>query len=269
MRTVMLTKYPAQSLASLALACLALVASLHAPVLAQGTVAPPAPVQSAPLAPPPGLAPPAIAAPSISPPPTSVSPPLVETSPGQPGGTAIAPLPALPPAPPRLDADATLAGRPGDPVNVDELMLAGKLVAISSGQANWDQGFAHLQGVFARMRAELAREGVGLAGRPLTLFVETDDIGFRYEAMLPIDRVPEGKTAIGDGIRFGLTPSGPAMRFNHKAAYEDIDSTYETITAYLEAKGVVVKDAFLEEYVSDTTDPADPNLEINVYVQPK
>ena len=46
-------------------------------------------------------------------------------------------------------------------------------------------------------------------------------------------------------------------------------STYETITAYLEAKSIAVKDAFLEEYVSDLKDPGDPNLEINVYVQPK
>ena len=30
-----------------------------------------------------------------------------------------------------------------------------------------------------------------------------------------------------------------------------------------------VKDAFLEEYVSDLKDPGDPNLLINVYVQPK
>ena len=46
-------------------------------------------------------------------------------------------------------------------------------------------------------------------------------------------------------------------------------STYETITAYLEAKNQPVKDAFLEEYVSNLDDPADPNLEINVYVQPR
>jgi effector-binding domain-containing protein len=262
MRTVVLTSFRA-----LILVCLVMTGGFRGPVLAQGTVAPPAPVQSAPLAPPPGLAPPALTPPPVPPP--VASPPSAEVAPGQPGGSAIAPAPALPPPPPGLDRDATLAGRPGDPVNVDELMLAGKLVAIVGGQATWDQGFAHLQGVFARMRAEIAREGLGLAGRPLTLFIETDDIGFRYEAMLPIDRVPEGKTTIGDGIRFGLTPSGPAMRFNHKAAYDDIDSTYETITAYLEAKGVVVKDAFLEEYVSDMVDPADPNLEINVYVQPR
>ncbi len=70
-------------------------------------------------------------------------------------------------------------------------------------------------------------------------------------------------------MRPGLTPAGPSLRFVHVAPYDDIDSTYETITAYLEAKSITVKDAFLEEYVGDLTDPADPNLEINVYVQPR
>lgn len=222
-------------------AALVLAFGLPVAALAQATVAPPAPVQSAPLAPPPAAeakpveAPPAIAAPVL-------------------------------PAP---DANATLAGKPGDPSDIDELVLASKPVAIIAGQTTWDQGFQQLQSVFNRLKAETAREGLKIAGRPLTLFIETDDMGYRYEAMLPVDRIPEGKTTIGDNIRFGMTPAGKAMRFTHKAPYEDIDSTYETITAYLEAKGVTVKDAFLEEYVSELVDTADPNLELNVYVQPK
>jgi DNA gyrase inhibitor GyrI len=103
------------------------------------------------------------------------------------------------------------------------------------------------------------------------LFLDTDDNGFRYEAMLPVGQGPAGdrQSSFGNGVRPGLTPAGPSLRFVHVAPYDDIDSTYETITAYLEAKGITVKDAFLEEYVGDLADPADPNLEINVYVQPR
>ena len=75
--------------------------------------------------------------------------------------------------------------------------------------------------------------------------------------------------AFGNGVQLGTSPAGPSLRFLHVAPYDDIDSTYETITAYLEAKNIVVKDAFLEEYVSELKDPGDPNLEINVYVQPR
>ena len=89
--------------------------------------------------------------------------------------------------------------------------------------------------------------------------------------MLPVGPGPGGAMpqSFGNGVRAGMTPAGPSLRFVHIAPYDDIDSTYETITAFLEAKSIVVKDAFLEEYVGDLTDPADPNLEINVYVQPR
>jgi effector-binding domain-containing protein len=70
-------------------------------------------------------------------------------------------------------------------------------------------------------------------------------------------------------IKFAKTPEGKALRFVHKGSYEEIDATYETITAYLDAKGVTVRDAFVEEYVNDVPDATDPNLEINIFVQPQ
>ena len=134
-----------------------------------------------------------------------------------------------------------------------------------------EPGFQRLAESINLLRAEATKAGLKIAGRPLALFVETDDNGFKFEAMLPVDRAPDAAASGGlaNGVRAGLSPSGRSLRFVHTAPYDDIDSTYETITAYLEAKNIVVKDAFLEEYVGELKDPGDPNLEINVYVQPK
>ncbi len=41
------------------------------------------------------------------------------------------------------------------------------------------------------LRQEAERARLPVAGRPLTLFLETDDNGFRYEAMLPVGPAPE------------------------------------------------------------------------------
>jgi effector-binding domain-containing protein len=62
-----------------------------------------------------------------------------------------------------------------------------------------------------------------------------------------------------------MTPAGRALRFVHKGSYDDIESTYETITAYVDAKDFVVQDAFLEEYVTDLTQATDANLEVNIF----
>ena len=193
-----------------------------------------------------------------------------EPQPVQPPPTLPSPQPAPPVQQQQTgtpDSNATLAGKKGDPSDVDEIQLTAKPVLLFAGQASWDQGFQKLAETIALLRTEADKAGLKVAGRPLSLFVETDDNGFKFEAMLPVDKAAAGPLA--NGVRNGQSPVGRSLRFVHTAPYDDIDSTYETITAYLEAKNIVVKDAFLEEYVSDLKDPGDPNLEINVYVQPK
>ena len=59
--------------------------------------------------------------------------------------------------------------------------------------------------------------------------------------MIPIAASAEGKTELTPEIKFGKTPEGKAFRFVHKDAYEEIDGTYETITAYLDAKDIVAR----------------------------
>lgn len=280
------------------------VTTLAGAAAAQSTVTAPSAVQSAPLAPPPGAtpaqaqsapnqAPPAAvpdgqpgpqpvqpppAAPNVTPQPVQPPPTLpgpAEPQPVQPPPTlpvpGQTPAPAAPTQQTQLpDPNATLAGKGTDTSDVASVTLAPKPVLLKAGQATWDQGFQQLSDAVKALRAEAQRTGLAVAGRPLSLFVETTDDGFRFEAMLPVAIAPGGQPpALTPDFRMGTSPAGAALRFLHQAPYDDIDSTYETITAYLEAKSVVVKDAFLEEYVSDLNDAGDPNLEINVYVQPK
>ncbi|WP_306225025.1 GyrI-like domain-containing protein [Bosea beijingensis] len=212
----------------------------------------PQPVQPAPRLPGPAEPQPVQPPPSLPPPVQPALPPVQQQQTGVP------------------DPDATLAGKRGDTSDIDEVALVAKPVLLLSGQASWDQGFQKLSESFNALRAEAQKAGLPVAGRPLSLFVETTDDGFRFDAMLPVAAPAGGQVpAFGGGVKLGSSPVGKALRFMHVAPYDDIDSTYETITAYLEAKSIAVKDAFLEEYVTDLKDPGDPNLEINVYVQPK
>lgn len=155
-------------------------------------------------------------------------------------------------------------------MDVDEVTLPAKPAAILSGSSTWDDGYVNLRNAFRRIEEELTKAGLAPAGRPLAIFLQTDDTNFTYEALVPIARQPEARPpTLPQDIRLGTTPEGKALRFVHKAPYDDIDSTYETITAYLDAKGVVVKDAFIEEYVNDAKDAQDAELEINIFVQPR
>jgi effector-binding domain-containing protein len=249
-----------------------------AAALGQTTVPAPQPVESAPLPPPfaaqPAPVPAAPAGPVTAPP----APLPSVASPAAAPPAAAAPAPVQTPPPPQpvppattapvVDRNATLAGKPGDTMGVDTLVLAPKPALTISGQTTWDKGIEILAGIFLRLEHDAGRLGLKVAGRPLTYFAETDDIGFRYEAILPVDRLPDNATQLGD-VRAGSTPGGNALRFTHKSPYDDIDSTYEGITAYLDAKGLTVRDQFLEEYVGDLKDPGDAGFEVNIYVQPR
>lgn len=172
--------------------------------------------------------------------------------------TTASGAPSLPP----------LVAEPGDPGNVDEVVLPARPALSLAGKGSWDDGMKAVQDAFGRIRAELAKLGIEPAGRPLAIFTETTDDAFQFQAVIPIAATPT-PTPSAPGFTFTTTPSGKAYRFVHKGAYEEVDSTYETITAYLDAKDIVAKDAFIEEYLNDVSDPADTSLEVNIYVQAK
>ncbi|MCB5174682.1 GyrI-like domain-containing protein [Microvirga lenta] len=271
---------------------IALLALGSVPALAQTppapAAAPPAPVESSPVPPPaasPAPAAPAAdqaASPQSAPPPSpqaqTPGPAPAETpaTPAQPQAPATAepaPQPAAPAAPspsaPVTAGRTTLFPNPGDPTNVEEGVLAAKPAAVLEGRSSWEDGFTNLKSAFARIEDELKKAGIAPTGRPLTVFVHTDDTGFRYQAMVPVAQAPEGKSELTPEIKFGRTPEGKSFRFVHEDAYDEIDGTYETITAYLDAKNIESKDAFVEEYVTELTDAQDTKLKVNIYVQPK
>ncbi len=67
-------------------------------------------------------------------------------------------------------------------------------------------------------------------------------------------------------VAVGTNPSGKALKFQHRGAYDDIDSTYEAITAYLDEKGLEARNVFVEEYLNDANGADDANLALDIYV---
>ena len=140
---------------------------------------------------------------------------------------------------------------------------------ILRGQARWDDGYGALAQAFATLREQSQRLGVKETGYPLAVFVETDDQGFKYEAELPVDSLPAQRPAdLAAELRFGATPEGRAIRFVHRGAYDEIDSTYEAVSAYVDVKGFEVKDTLIEEYIEMGQDSSDMAIEVHIFVQP-
>src|SRR5580693_3498513 len=209
------------------------------------------------------------AAPS-TPAPTSPSPAPAAQAPAAPS-----PVPTKPAEAPSATNPAPAApegANPAGPATSGEgstgesVDLPSRPFAYVEGKADKDEIYSAILNSLSSVKQDMDKANLAPAGRPLAVFVDSDDTGFKFHAGYPLAAAPEGKSSLSDAVKIGQTPSGKAMRFEHQGAYGDIDATYDAITAYLDDKGIDAQDTFIEEYANDVKDPDDPTLQVNIYV---
>ena len=163
------------------------------------------------------------------------------------------PPPAGSPAPPRA----------GDAFG-EEVTLPERTIVYLKGHSNWDVAFDTLVDAFKSLNEYLNKQGIKPNGPAMTIYTQTDDTGFQFEAAMPIAAAPDNPPK-GD-IAIGQAPSGKALKFVHRGSYDAMDSTYEAITNYLDDKHLESKDVFIEEYASDPVKANADNMMITVFV---
>ena len=153
--------------------------------------------------------------------------------------------------------------QPGDAFG-QEIDLPERDIVYFKGHTNWDTAFDTLADAFKSLHEYLDKQGIKPNGRPMTIYTQTDDTGFDFEAALPVAEMPKDPPK-GD-IAVGKAPSGKALKFVHRGSYDAMDSTYEAITNYLDDKKLDAKDLFVEEYLNDPVVANADNLVVNVFV---
>lgn len=169
-------------------------------------------------------------------------------------GLAAAGAPVVAQTPPASEASA------GNTVEI-----AARPALSFDGQSSWDDSYTSIINAFQRLRAEIERAGLKATGRPIALFLFTDEAGFRFRAMIPLSEAPSDP-ALGAEFAIGKTPSGRAVKFEHRGPYDEIDATYEAITAWLDDRNLLADDFFAEEWVSEGSSAGDVEVAVDVYV---
>jgi effector-binding domain-containing protein len=181
------------------------------------------------------------------------------------GATALAQN-TSPPAAPMPSAGPPASLQPGDAFG-ETVALPERQIIYLKGHTNWDKAYDTLVDSFKSLNEYFAKQGLKATGPALTIYTQTDDTGFSYQAALPVEKAP-AEPPKGD-IALGQAPSGKALKFVHRGAYDAMDSTYEAITNYLDDKGLEAKDLFIEEYTSDPVTTPQEKLVVNVFVPVK
>jgi effector-binding domain-containing protein len=153
---------------------------------------------------------------------------------------------------------------PASDVFGEEVVLPERRIVYLSGSANWDGAYETIVDALKTVYDYLARERLVPAGPPMTIYTQTDDTGFDYQAAVPIAGEP--KVPPQGDIRLGQAPSGKALRFVHRGSYDSMDMTYEAITNHLDERRIEAGDVFIEEYVTDPRTTPDERLIVTIYV---
>jgi effector-binding domain-containing protein len=189
-----------------------------------------------------------------------VAAPATAQAPAQPQPSQLPP--EVPPAPP-----PKAAPQPAKEISGEEMTLTAKTIVYVQGGGNWDTAYETLVEAFKTLYAFLDKEGVKPAGPSMTIYTDTDDTGFKFQAGVPVAEAPK-ITPRGD-IAVGTSPAGRSFKFVHQGAYDAMDTVYEAITDFLDRRKLEARDLFVEEYVTDPVKTPEDKLVIHVIVPVK
>lgn len=198
-----------------------------------------------------------------SPPPAATPAKPPATAPAAAPSPAPAAKPDSKPAEPAPVVPEGITTKPGDAFGEDVTLTAKPIVYIK-GSGTWDKAFVTISGALKKVEAYVAKAGLKTDGQPMTIFLATDDLGFDYEAAIPLAETP--KDPPHGEIAAGQSPDGRALKFVHRGSYESLDDTYEAITNYLDDKRLESKNVLIEQYVTDPVTADQKNLVINIFV---
>jgi effector-binding domain-containing protein len=151
----------------------------------------------------------------------------------------------------------------GDPFG-EEVTLEAKTMVYVKGTSTWEAAFETLLKALKSVNGFLDQQGIKPAGLAMTIYTETDDLGFQFQAGVPV--APELKISARGDIAVGKSPAGKTLKFVHRGSYDGMDTTYEAITNHLDEKRLEALDMFIEEYVTDPVKTPEDKLIVNIYV---
>jgi effector-binding domain-containing protein len=156
--------------------------------------------------------------------------------------------------------------QPGDAFG-EEVNLPEQTIIYFSGSGQWDNAFETIVDGFKAVSGYLQKAGIKPIGPPMTIYTSTNDTSFQFRAAFPIAEAPKDKPT-GD-IAVDKTTPGKAFKFVHRGSYDDMDTTYDAITNFLDEKQLDAKGLFIEQYVTDPITTPQEKLVVEVFVPVK
>jgi effector-binding domain-containing protein len=146
----------------------------------------------------------------------------------------------------------------------EQVTLSEQTIVYVTGAGQWDNAYETIVAALKTVNGTLDKLGVKPAGPPMTIYTETNDTGFKFQAAVPVKEAPA--VPAESDVKVGKSPGGAALKFVHRGSYDAMDTTYEAITDHLEERKLEARDLFVEQYMKDPSSTSDDELVIDIYV---
>ncbi len=156
--------------------------------------------------------------------------------------------------------------QPGDAFG-EEVNLPEQTIVYFSGSGQWDNAVETNVDGFKAVNGYLKKAGVKPTGPAMTIYTSTNDTSFQFRAAYSLAEPPKDPPT-GD-IAVGKTSPGKAYKFVHRGSYDDMDTTYDAITNFLDEKQLDAKGLFIEQYITDPITTPQDKLVVEVFVPVK
>jgi effector-binding domain-containing protein len=156
--------------------------------------------------------------------------------------------------------------QPGDAFG-EEVALTERPIVYLAGSGKWDNAFETITDALKTVNGYLQKQGIKPAGPSMTIYTSTNDTSFDFQAAIPVAEPP--KDAPTGDLAVGKTAAGRAFKFIHRGSYDDMDTTYDAITNFLDEKQLDAKGLFIEQYVTDPITTPQEKLVVEVFVPVK
>ena len=100
---------------------------------------------------------------------------------------------------------------------------------------------------FSKLDEFLNQAGVQPSGPPRAIYTAYTGEETEFTVAIPIQSGGEGGAADGSVV-VGELPGGDALRFVHEGPYEDLSTTYDKITEWMKAEGMLATEADWESH---------------------
>ncbi len=122
---------------------------------------------------------------------------------------------------------------------------------------------ASLAAAFQTIIEFMAQNDLEMAAQPMAITRNLDDRGYEFDAAIP---VAMKEVELGESLRAGKSPEGPAVKVVHRGSYAGMAPSYEKLAAYMTIRGFSQGAVSWEHYISGPGEVPEDELVTHIYV---